>query len=140
MRDQISAKRTAVEELGAVMLEAASKVEARRMRLVGLEQEFRHAIEAARDLEARIDEESQLLARDCEERAELRSELEKLAAQHDEAIAREAEFAGAIGRLEGEASERARALDDCRGELKRAQNELEAVEQEAVECRLRGER
>src|SRR5438445_5157296 len=99
------------------MLEAASKVEARRMRLVGLEQEFRHAVEAARDLEGRIDEESQLLARDHEERAELRSELEKLAAQHDEAIARESELAGAIGRLESEASEWAHALEDRRAQL-----------------------
>ena len=97
MRDDIATRRAALEQLGAVMMEAASRVEARRSRLTALEQEFRHASVVTRDLENQIDESEARLVRAREERAEFESELAKLAEQDNEARLREAALADSLG-------------------------------------------
>lgn len=140
IREDIGARRAAVEEMGAAMLAAGSAVEARRSKLQGLERELRHASQIAADLERQIDESQAWLARARTERAEFEAELEKLAVQDAEARAREAELLQAIAALETASAERSRELEASRAELKRAQAELQAAESEAVECGLRCER
>lgn len=140
IREGIAARRAAVEELGAAMLEAASAVEAHRSKLQTLEQEMRHASQIAAGLERQIDEGEAQLARACAERAEFEAELEKLAARDAEDSARKVELAEVIAALETQSAELGRELEARRAELKRAQSELKASEDEAVERALRCER
>ena len=140
IREDIVARRAAVEELGAAMLAATSTVEARRSKLQALEQEMRHASQIAAGLERQIDEGETQLVRARAERAEFEGELEKLAAQDAEDSARKAEIAEAIAALEADSAERGLELEARRAELKRAQADLKAAEDEAVECALRCER
>src|SRR6202022_1328080 len=106
MREDITSRRAALEQLGAVMLEAASRVEARRSRLLALEQEFRHASVVTRDLENQIDESEARLVRTRQERVEFESELAKLAEQDEEARMGEASLADSIAQLESQCAER----------------------------------
>ncbi len=140
LREETGLKRAAFEETGAAMLEAASRVEARRARLTALEQELRHAAETTRALETQIGESRTRRLRAREERAEFRAELEKLAAEDAEAAARETGLSEAIARLAAERSSRARELEERRAELERAEPELRAAEHEAVQCGFRRER
>ncbi len=140
IREDLAVRRAALEQLGAVMLNAASHVEARRAQVLALEQEIRHASVVTRDLENQIDEGNARLLRAREERSEFESELAKLAAQDDQAQLREAELSAAIARLEIECAERAAELEARRAEHKHAQTELQALETEIVECALKCER
>jgi chromosome segregation protein len=140
MREEIAARRAAAEELGATMLEAAARVEARKSQLAALERELVHAVESARDLEAQIDELRARLERSRVERADFERELEKLGAQDQAARAREAELADSIALIRARCEECERELEDKRAELKRAHEELAALEAEVVECGLRRER
>ncbi|MGH7923653.1 MAG: AAA family ATPase, partial [Candidatus Binatus sp.] len=81
MSAEIVSLRAAAEEIGAVMLEAASKVEARKSRLGALESELAHARREADALEAQIDEHRATLDRSHTERAEFERELETLSSQ-----------------------------------------------------------
>ena len=74
------------------MLEAASKVEARRARLGAIEQELGHLRRLADELEAQIGKDRAALARLGDERVELVRELDQLAAQAEAARTRESEL------------------------------------------------
>jgi chromosome segregation protein len=140
MRDDIAARRTALEQLGAVMMDTAARVEARRSRLISLEQEFRHASVVTKDLENQIDEGEARIAHARQERAEFEGELAKLAEQDEEARLREAALADSITHLEARCAERAAELEARRAELKQAQAELHALEAETHECAIKCER
>lgn len=140
IRDELAVRRTAVEELGATMLEAASKVEAWRSRLHTLEQEMRHASQIAGDVERQIDESEIRLVRARQERAEFEAELAKLASQDEQDRLKLGELSEATASLEAQLAERRHELESRRAELKRAQTELQAAESEAVECGLKCER
>jgi chromosome segregation protein len=140
MRDDIATRRAALEQLGAVMLEAASRVEARRSRLVALEQESRHASAVTRDLENQIDEGEARLIHSRKERAEFENELAKLAEQDQEARLREAALTDSIAHLQARCAECVAELDARRAELKQAQSELHALETEIHECAIKCER
>ncbi len=140
VRDELAVRRTAVEELGATMLEAASKVEAWRAKIHALEQEMRHASQIAADVERQIDESEIRLVRARQERAEFEAELAKLAAQDEQDRLKLGELSEATANLEALLAERRHELESRRAELKRAQTELQAAESEAVECGLKCER
>src|SRR5208337_4935928 len=74
MAGEIVARRATAEEIGAVMLEAASKAQARKSRLGALESELAHARREAGDLEAQFDEHRATLERSHAERAEFERE------------------------------------------------------------------
>src|SRR5260370_37698012 len=63
MATEIAALRATAEEIGTVMLEIASKVEARKSHLGALESELAHTRREAEALEARIDEHRATLER-----------------------------------------------------------------------------
>ncbi len=73
---EIAERRATAEQIGAVMLEAASRAQARKSRLGALESELAHARREAGDLEAQFDEHRATLERSLAERAEFERELE----------------------------------------------------------------
>jgi chromosome segregation protein len=140
VREQHAARRAAADQLGAAVMEAAARVETRKSELTALERDHRHALEAAGQLEAQLDENHRTLERARVERAEFESELTNLAAQDEAARMREAELNDAVARLGAGASERETELERRRGAHKRSRDELGALEAEAMECQLRRER
>lgn len=140
IRDEIAIRRGALDELGAAMLEMASRVESRRAQLTALEKEFHHAVELAADLERQINEGEARQLRVREERAEFQAELEKLAALDGEAHRRGDELEQAIARLDAECAERNAELEARRAALKQVRGELAEAETEAMECGLKCER
>ena len=140
MATEIATLRAAAEEIGAVMLEAASKVEARKSRLDALERELAHAQREADALEAQIDEHRATLERSHVERAEFERELETLAAQDLAARARETELEAELSRLRADCDASEHELEARRADFKRAQEALTALEAEANECGLKRER
>ncbi len=121
MATEIASLRATAEEIGAVMLEAASKVEARKSRLAALESELAHARREADALEAQIDEHRATLERSHVERADFERELETLSAQDVAARARETELEAELARLRS-AMRRVRAeLEARRADYKNAQ-------------------
>jgi chromosome segregation protein len=137
---EIAARRATAEEIGAVMLEAASKVEARKSRLGALESELAHARREAGDLEAQFDEHRATLERSHLERAEFARELETLSAQDTAARAREGELEAELLRLRAGCDASERALEGRRADYKNAQESLTVLEAEATECGLKRER
>jgi len=137
---EIAARRATTEEIGAVMLEAASKVEARKSRLGALESELAHARREADDLEAQFDEHRATLERSHVERAEFERELETLSAQDNSARAREGELEAELSRLRADCDASERELEGRRADYKNAQESLTALEAEATECGLKRER
>ncbi len=137
---EIAARRATAEEIGAVMLEAASKAEARKSRLGALESELAHARREADDLEAQFDEHRATLDRSHLERAEFERELETLSAQDTAARAREGELDAELSRLRADCDASERALEGRRADYKNAQESLTALEAEATECGLKRER
>ena len=77
----MSERKARAEESAAAMLEAASKVEARRARLGAIEQELGHLRRLADELETQMGKDRAALARLGDERVELVRELEQLATQ-----------------------------------------------------------
>jgi len=137
---EIASLRAAAEEIGAVMLEAASKVEARKSRLGALESELAHARREADALEAQIDEHRTNLERSHTERTEFERELETLSAQDVAARSRETELEAELARLRAQCDVSERELETRRADYKNAQESLTALEAEATECGLRRER
>ncbi len=137
---EIAARRAATEQIGAVMLEAASKVEARKSRLGALESELAHARRETDDLEAQFDEHRATLERSHAERAEFERELEALSAQDTAAHAREGELEAELSRLRADCDASERELEGRRAGYKSAQESLTALEAEATECGLKRER
>ncbi|MGD0672963.1 MAG: chromosome segregation protein SMC [Candidatus Binatus sp.] len=137
---EIATRRAAAEEIGAVMLEAASKVEARKSRLGALESELAHARRETDDLEAQFDEHRATLERSHVERAEFERELETLSAQDTAARSREGELEAELSRLRADCDASERALEGRRAYYKNAQEALTALEAEATECGLKRER
>ena len=140
VRDQIAADRTAVEQLGATVMEAAARVEARKSELAAMRLELAHAIETAAQIESQIGEHRESLERARAERVEFERELEKIAEQGALARAREIELAAAVERLGADCAEREVGLESARIRLKAAQERLRALENDAIECNLRRER
>jgi chromosome segregation protein len=137
---EIAARRATTEQIGAVMLEAASKVEARKSRLGALESELAHARRETDDLEAQFDEHRATLERSHAERAEFERELEALSAQDTAAHAREGELEAELSRLRADCDASERELEGRRAGYKSAQESLTALEAEATECGLKRER
>ena len=137
---EIAARRATTEQIGAVMLEAASKVEARKSRLGALESELAHARRETDDLEAQFDEHRATLERSHVERAEFERELETLSAQDTAARAREGELEAELSRLRADCDASERELEGRRAGYKNAQESLTALEAEATECGLKRER
>jgi chromosome segregation protein len=137
---EIASRRATTEAIGAVMLEAASKVEARKSRLGALESELAHARREADDLEAQFDEHRATLERSHVERAEFERELETLSAQDAAARAREGELEAELSRLRADCDASERQLESRRAGYKIAQEGLTALEAEATECGLKRER
>jgi len=137
---EIAQRRATAEQIGAVMLEAASKVEARKSRLGALESELAHARRETDDLEAQFDEHRATLERSHVERAEFERELETLSAQDTAARAREGELEAELSRLRADCDASERALEGRRADYKNAQEALTALEAEATECGLKRER
>jgi chromosome segregation protein len=140
MAGEIAARRATAQQIGAVMLEAASKVEARKSRLGALESELAHARRETDDLEAQFDEHRATLERSHVERAEFERELETLSAQDTAARAREGELEAELSRLRSDCDASERALEGRRADYKNAQESLTALEAEATECGLKRER
>jgi chromosome segregation protein len=138
--DQIAMLRDAAEKIGAAMLDAASKVEARKSHLGALESELAHARREASELEVQFDEHRAMLKRSLVERAEFERELENLSAQDTAARIREAELEAELARLTAECESCECALEASRAEYKHAQERLTALEAEATECGLKRER
>ncbi len=137
---EIATRRATAEEIGAVMLEAAAKAQARKSRLGALESELAHARRETDDLEAQFDEHRATLERSHLERAEFERELEALAAQDTAARAREAELEAELSRLRADCDASEHALEGRRADYKNAQEALMALEAEATECGLKRER
>jgi len=137
---EIAARRATAQQIGAVMLEAASKAEARKSRLGALESELAHARRETDDLEAQFDEHRATLQRSHVERAEFERELETLSAQDTAARAREGELEAELSRLRADCDASERALEGRRADYKNAQESLTALEAEATECGLKRER
>ena len=137
---EIATRRATVEEIGAVMLEAAAKAQARKSRLGALESELAHARRETDDLEAQFDEHRATLERSHLERAEFERELEALSAQDTAARAREAELEAELSRLRADCDASEHALEGRRADYKNAQEALTALEAEATECGLKRER
>src|SRR5271155_5893215 len=140
MATEIASLRATAEEIGAVMLEAASKVEARKSRLAALESELAHARREADSFEAQIDEHRATLERSHTERAEFERELETLSAQDLAARARETELEAELSRLRAQCDASERELEGRRADYKNAQESLTALEAEATDCGLKRER
>ena len=140
MATEIASLRATAEEIGAVMLEAASKVEARKSRLAALESELAHARREADALEAQIDEHRATLERSHIERADFERELETLSAQDVAARARETELEAELARLRTQCDASERELEARRADYKNAQESLTALEAEATDCGLKRER
>ncbi len=140
LRDQIAADRAAAEQLGAAVMEAAARVEARKSELAAIRLELAHAIETAGQIESQIGEHRESLERARAERVEFERELEKIAEQGAAARARETELAAAVERLGADCAEREAELESARVRLKAAQERLRALESDAIECNLRRER
>ena len=138
--DQIAIRRAAAEEIGAAMLDAASKVEARKSHLGALESELAHARRETSDLEAQIDEHRATLERSITERAEFERELENLSAQDTAAKIHEAELDAELVRLKAACESCERTLEARRAEYKDAQERLAALEADKNECALKQER
>ncbi len=137
---EIATRRATIEEIGAVMLEAAAKAQARKSRLGALESELAHARRETDDLEAQFDEHRATLERSHLERAEFERELEALSAQDTAARAREAELEAELSRLRADCDASEHALEGRRADYKNAQEALTALEAEATECGLKRER
>ena len=137
---EIAARRATAQQIGAVMLEAASKAEARKSRLSALESELAHARRETDDLEAQFDEHRATLQRSYVERAEFERELDTLSAQDTAARAREGELEAELSRLRADCDASERALEGRRADYKNAQESLTALEAEATECGLKRER
>jgi len=132
--------RAVAEELGAVMLEAASKAQARKSRLGALESELAHARREADALEAQIDEHRATLERSHAERAEFERELETLAAQDVAARARQTDLEAELSRLRADCEASERELESRRADYKTTQESLTALEAETTDCGLKRER
>jgi len=140
MFTEIASMRTTAEEIGAVMLEAASKVEARKSRLDALEREHAHTQREADALEAQIDEHCATLERSHVERADFDRELENLSAQDVAARGRETELEAELSRLRAQCDASDHELEARRADYKHAQEALTALEANATECGLKRER
>ncbi len=140
MFTEIASLRTTAEEIGTVMLEAASKVEARKSRLDALEREHAHTQREADALEAQIDEHRATLERSHADRAEFARELETLSTQDEAARARETELEAELSRLRAQCDASDHELEARRADHKHAQEALTALEAEATECGLKRER
>ncbi|MFZ0660787.1 MAG: hypothetical protein WAM05_18855, partial [Candidatus Binataceae bacterium] len=140
LRDQIAADRAAAEKLGAAVMEATARVEARKSELAAMRLELAHAIESAGQIDSQIGEHRESLERARAERVEFERELEKIAAQGAAAHAREIELADSVERLSAECNEREVELESASIRLKAAQDRLRALESDAIECNLRRER
>ena len=140
LRDEFAQRRAAAEELAAAVMEAASRVEARKSHLEALDRDFRHAVETANHLEGQIGENRRSLERARGERAEFDSELKKIAEQDEIARARESELAASAARLRAESVAREEELESRRAEHKRSSDALSQIEADATECGLRRER
>jgi chromosome segregation protein len=134
MATEIATLRTSAEEIGAVMLEVASKVEARKSHLGALESELAHAQREADSFEAQIDEHRATLERSHTERADFERELETLSAQDVAAHARETELNAELSRLRAQCDASEHELESRRADFKHA------LEADANECALKRER
>ncbi len=137
---EIAARRATTEQIGAVMLESASKVAARKSRLGALESELAHARRETDDLEGQFDEHRATLERSHVERAEFERELETLSAQDTAARGRQRELEAELSRLRADCDASERELEGRRAGYKNAQESLTALEVEATECGLKRER
>ena len=140
IRAEMTERKVHAEECAAAMLEAASRVEARRARLGAVEQELGHLRRLAEELEAQIGKDRASLARFGDERVELMRELDQLAAQAEASRTREAELEAATEELRVACETAAAALQMLRTELAEARARAETLEREAMECALGCER
>ncbi|MDO8433115.1 MAG: chromosome segregation protein SMC [Candidatus Binatus sp.] len=140
IQSELAMLRSIAEQTGAAMLDAASKVKARKAHLNALENELAHARRIANDVEAQFDEHRASLERSSAERAEFERELETLAEQEIAARARQAEIEEHLTKLRSECDVCERALEESRAAHKLAQENLAALETEATECGLKRER
>ena len=140
MREEIANRRAGLEELGAVMLDAASRVEARRSQILALEQEFRHALGG--NSRPRNSNRRELGAADSRRRRtrRVRERAGQAFRADEEARLREAELSESIARLEIECAQLVADLESRRAEYKNAQAALHTIETEAVDCALKCER
>jgi chromosome segregation protein len=140
IRFEMIGSKARAEETATAMLEAASKVEARRARLGAIEQELGHLRRLADELEAQIGKDRASLKRLGNERVELSHELEQLAAQAEASRTREIELDSATEEMRIACEAAATALGALKVELTATRTQAEALERDAMECALGCER
>lgn len=137
---ELAERKSGAEKLGEAMLAATAGVEGRRARLAALEHELGHLSRLAEEVDAQIAENRRAAARGRSERAEFHAELQKLAEEDCRARAREQEIEQQAARARASCESGAAALEQQRGALRDAGEELKRLESEAVECALKVER
>ncbi len=146
-REQVAAFKEALEvkkvEVGAAgerMLRLASEVESRKASLKGLAQELRQISLRSEELEGQIAQDLEALAAARKERTEFSAELLRLAELDESARLRETELAALADERKVQCDALAERLAAHSETLGKARLELEALEQDLVDCGLRRER
>jgi len=139
MAAEIATLRTAAEEIGAVMLEVASKVEARKSHSA----HWKANSPTPSAKPTRSKRKSTSIKRPWNARtlsADFERELETLSAQDVAAHARETELQAELSRLRAQCDASEHELEARRADFKQAQEALTALEADANECALKRER
>lgn len=126
--------------IAEAMLELASRVEMRKTKLAGLEQELRQVSLRAGELESQLDRDREAMGQASAEKAELETELARLVQQEDAQRARQAELDTAVAQLQQQVRALGQQSAAARAAASAAQDEVAGLEQESVDCALRHER
>ena len=116
---EIAARRATTEQIGAVMLEAASKVEARKSRLGALESELAHARRETDDLEAQFDEHRATPGTLARQARRVRARTRDAVGAGPAARAREGELEAELSRLRADCDASERELEGRRAGYKK---------------------
>jgi len=147
LRDQLNSSRaegleykTRADGIAEAMLDLASRVEMRKAKLAGLEQELRQVSLRAGELESQLERDREALNQASAEKAELEAELARLAQQEETERARQVELDAAVVQLRQQTQELGQHSAEARSTASAAHSEVARLEQESVDCALRHER
>ncbi|HLH77235.1 MAG TPA: chromosome segregation protein SMC [Candidatus Binataceae bacterium] len=132
--------KTRADAIAEAMLDLASRVEMRKAKLAGLEQELRQVSLRAGELESQLDRDREALAQANVEKTELETELARLAQQEATECARQAELDAAVSQLRQQTRELEQQSAQARAAASAAHDEVARLEQESIDCALRHER
>lgn len=133
-------RREIVRKLNDVLMDAASKADARRAALNSLQQELHHLERIGSEVEAQIVQHRDQLERSRIERADYLAEITKLVEQDDTASARRIELETLVTALATACTADETELNQVKSALTAARDSLKQAESEAVECALMRER